>query len=79
MICSVKPVLTQDLCVVQKEEFSVHAICVKCTLDERLSIFIKDKPIFSSERMLHEDYYCRSSVEKKSLILGLKGLDAKMN
>jgi hypothetical protein len=42
------------------------------------SIFIRDKPIFSSERMLHKDYY-RSSVEKKDLVVGLKGLDAKTN
>jgi hypothetical protein len=27
---------------------------VKCTLDERPRIFITDKPIFSSERMLHK-------------------------
>jgi hypothetical protein len=52
---------------------------VKCTLDERPSIFIRDKSIFLSERMLHKDYYRRSSVEKKSLVMGLKGLDAKIN
>jgi hypothetical protein len=51
---------------------------VKCTLDEIPSIFIRDNPIFSSENMLHKDYYCRSSVEK-SLIVGLRGLDAKTN
>jgi hypothetical protein len=39
---------------------------VKCTLDEIPSIFVRDKPIFSSERMLHKDYYRRSSVEKKN-------------
>jgi hypothetical protein len=55
MICSVKPVLTKDLCIVQMEDiFNNIAICVKCTLDERPSIFIRDKPIFSSERMLHK-------------------------
>jgi hypothetical protein len=37
---------------------------------EFTSIFITDKPIFSSERILHKD--------KKSLIVGLKGLDAKI-
>jgi hypothetical protein len=41
----------------------------------RPNIFIRDKPIFSSERMLHKDYYRKSSVEKISG-LGLKGLDA---
>jgi hypothetical protein len=61
MICFVKPVLTEDFCVVQKEEFAIT-----CTLDERPSIFIRDKPVFSSERMLHKDYYRKSSVEKIS-------------
>jgi hypothetical protein len=28
------------------------------------SIFMRDKPIFSSEGMLHKGYYRRSSVEK---------------
>jgi hypothetical protein len=51
---------------------------MKCTLHEMPSIFIRDKPIFSPERMLHENYYCRSSVEKKSLVVSFKGLDAKM-
>jgi hypothetical protein len=50
------------------------------SLDERPSIFIRDKPIFSSERMLHEDYYRKGSVEKKrSVVVTLKGLDAKKN
>jgi hypothetical protein len=80
MICPAKPVLTEDLCIVQKEEFLKHAVCAKCTLDERPSIFIRDKPIFSSERMIHKDYYRKGSVsEKKSLVLGLKGLDTKTN
>jgi hypothetical protein len=39
-------------------------ICAKCTLDEIPGIFIRDKLIFSSERMLHKDYYRKSSVEK---------------
>jgi hypothetical protein len=51
---------------------------VKCTLDERPSKFIRDKPIFSSERMLHKDYYARVQLRKKSLVVGLKGLDAKI-
>jgi hypothetical protein len=51
---------------------------VKCTLDEIPSIFVRGKPIFSSERILHKDYYRRSSVKKKkNLVVGLKGLDAK--
>jgi hypothetical protein len=45
----------------------------------RPSIFIRDKPIFLSERMLHKNYYREGSVEKKSLVVGLKRLDAKAN
>jgi hypothetical protein len=40
-------------------------MCVKGTLDERPSIFIKGKPIFSSERVLYKDYDFKDSVEKK--------------
>jgi hypothetical protein len=58
MIGSAKPVLTEDLFVVQKKEFYT---CAKCTFDERPSIFLRDKPIFSSERMLREDYYRNGS------------------
>jgi hypothetical protein len=47
--------------------------------DEKPSISIRDKPIFSSDRMLHKDYYRKSSVEKKSLVVGLKGPGAKAN
>jgi hypothetical protein len=71
MICSVKPVLTEELCIVKRQEFFNNVLCVP-------SIFIRDKTIFSSEVMLHKDYYRKSLVEKKaSLVVGLKGLDAK--
>jgi hypothetical protein len=36
------------------------------TLDERPRIFIRENPIFSSERMLHKDCYYKGSVEKIS-------------
>jgi hypothetical protein len=58
MICPTKPVLTEDLCKVQKQRFFFCLTCyiyAKCTLDERPSILITDKPIFSSERMLRKD------------------------
>jgi hypothetical protein len=29
MICHVKPVLTEDLCVVQKEEFAINMLYVR--------------------------------------------------
>jgi hypothetical protein len=54
MICSVKPVLTENLCVAQKEDFSIT------------SVFIRDKSIFSSEKLSRKDYYRKSSVEKIS-------------
>jgi hypothetical protein len=64
----------------QKEEFSITCICVKCTLDEKPSTFIRDNPIFSSERMLHKDYYRKSSVgKKKPLVVGLVGPGANTN
>jgi hypothetical protein len=40
---------------------------------------ISDKPILSSERMLHKDNGRKGSVEKKSLVVILKGLRAKTN
>jgi hypothetical protein len=54
-------------------------MCAICTLDEGPSIFIRDKPTFSSERMLHEDYHRKDSAERKSLVMILKGLEAKTN
>jgi hypothetical protein len=41
------------------------------------SIFIRDKPVFSSERMLRKDCYRKGLVAKKSLVVGLKGPDAR--
>jgi hypothetical protein len=47
---------------------------------ERPSLFIRDNPIFSSEKMLRKDYYRKSWVEKKkSLVVGLKGLHGETN
>jgi hypothetical protein len=43
-------------------------------------IFVKDKPIFSSESMLLKYYYRKSAAAKrKSLVVILKGLGAKMH
>jgi hypothetical protein len=52
---------------------------VKCTLDDRPNIFIRNNPFFSSERMLHKDYDPKGTVGKKSLVVSLKGLGAKRN
>jgi hypothetical protein len=49
------------------------------TLEERPSVFIRDKPIFCSERMLHKDYDRKGSVEEKPLVVRLEVLDAKTN
>jgi hypothetical protein len=66
---------------VQKEELFNNMLCVKCTLVERPSIFIRDKPIFSSERMVHKDYGRKGSVGRgeKVVVVRLKGLGAKTN
>jgi hypothetical protein len=68
MICPAKSVLRENFFEMQKEEFSrTWYICAKCTLDERPSTFIADKPIFLSERLLLKDYYCKGSIERKIL------------
>jgi hypothetical protein len=40
---------------------------------------VNNKPILSSERMLHKDYGYKCSVGKKILVVSLKGLVARMN
>jgi hypothetical protein len=42
-------------------------------MSERPSIFIREKPFFSSERMLQRNLPQRFSV--KNLVVGLKGLE----
>jgi hypothetical protein len=41
-------------------------------------MFVRDKPILSSERVLHKDYDCKGSVAKKKqrLVVSLKRLGA---
>jgi hypothetical protein len=63
----------------KRNKFRKPAICAIRAFDERPSIFIRDKLIFSSDRMLHKDYNCKGLVEKKSLVVSLKGLDPKTN
>jgi hypothetical protein len=43
------------------------------------SIFLRDKRIFSSERNLQKDYDPNGSIETKSLVVVLKGPDARTN
>jgi hypothetical protein len=62
----------------QKEEFSIT--CHMCDTYTWRSIFIRDNPIFSSERILHKDYGRKSSFAQKtisSLFVSLKGLEAR--
>jgi hypothetical protein len=40
---------------------------------------VNNRPIFSSERMLHKDFDCKCSFEKKLLVVSLKGLVTKTN
>jgi hypothetical protein len=64
MICFTKLVLTEDLYILERRNFNLHVIYATRPLDERPSIFISNKPIFSSERMLEKDYDLKDSVEK---------------
>jgi hypothetical protein len=51
--------------------------------DERIyqgpAAIVNDRSIFSSERMLQKDHDRKGSLEKKSLVVILKGLVAKTN
>jgi hypothetical protein len=78
MICFTKPLLTEDLCEVQKETFSITCLCAKYTLDEEPNIYVRDKPIFSSEGCYIRTITARVEL-KKSVVVGLKGPDAKTN
>jgi hypothetical protein len=42
-----------------------NALFVRNIFDERPSIFLRDKPLFSSQRTLHKDYYGKDSAEKE--------------
>jgi hypothetical protein len=44
--------------------FQQHAICAIRAVDERPIVLIRDKPIFSSERVLHKDNDLKGLVEK---------------
>jgi hypothetical protein len=44
-------------------------VCAIRTLDERPSIFIRDKHIFSSDRMLRKDYDRKGSLSKYTVYI----------
>jgi hypothetical protein len=52
--------------VARRKNFELHAICPIRKLDVKPGILIRDKPILSSERMLHKDYGRKGSVAKKT-------------
>jgi hypothetical protein len=80
MNCFAEPVLTGDLYIVHKEEFSVTRYMWDTYTSQRRSLFIRENPILSLDRMLHKDYDGKGSVEKKiSLVVSLKGLGVKTN
>jgi hypothetical protein len=62
--------------LVQKEEFSVTWYMCDAYTWQRGSLFLRENPIFSSERILHKDYDRKGSFTKKKNIWswGLKGL-----
>jgi hypothetical protein len=57
----------------QKQKWSIKCYMLDTYTWQRPSIFIRDKPIFSSDRMLHKDYYRKGSVAKKYLWSCLQG------
>jgi hypothetical protein len=78
LICSIKPVLTEDLCVVQKQGFFNKR--AECTLHGRPSIFITENPSSLQRGCYIRTNNARVQLEKKkSLVVGIKGLDAKTN
>jgi hypothetical protein len=51
----------------RKEEFPITCYMCDTYTWQRWSLFIRDKPILSSEKMLHKDYDSMgSAVEKKT-------------
>jgi hypothetical protein len=66
MICFAKHGLTEGLYILKKEEFSIT--CYMCDKYTRKwpSIFIRDKPILSSEMMFHRLHDSKYSFRKKN-------------
>jgi hypothetical protein len=75
MISFAKPRLTQDLYIVQMDEFNniIHTRYIYLT---KAILFMRDKQILSSERILYKDYDSKGSTEKYSLEVVLKGPDS---
>jgi hypothetical protein len=67
MICFGKPGLTEDLYIVQKEEFSTTCYMCDTYTWQRSRLFVWYKPILSYERMSDKDYDRKGSIEKNRI------------
>jgi hypothetical protein len=79
MICSANPVLTEDLCVVQKQEFFSNMLCMR---NEHLmkgeAYSLETNPSSRPKGCYVRTNTARvQSGKYKSLVVVLKGLDAK--
>jgi hypothetical protein len=76
MICSAKPVLTEELCVAQKQEFFNNMLYVRHVYLTKGQTYSKETNTSSRQRGLISQGF---SWGKKSLVVSLMGLDAKTN
>jgi hypothetical protein len=67
IICFAKSRLTEDLCIAQKEWFSITCYMCETYTRRRRSLFIREKPILSLGGMLHKKYDNKGSVAKINL------------
>jgi hypothetical protein len=65
MICFAKPSLTDDLYIVHKEEFLITCYMNDMHTWQKRNVFIRDKDMLSSERMLRKDCNHKGSVGEK--------------
>jgi hypothetical protein len=82
VIQSISEMYTHEkTCIYYKRKFFNTVIYATYILDVRPSIFIGDRPLLPSERMLHKYYGRKGPVahQIKTLVVSLKGLDAKTN
>jgi hypothetical protein len=78
MICSAKPVLTEDLYIVQKKEFPIT--CCKCdTYSCRKAKYIHETNPSSRQTVCYIGIITANAQLKKSLVVSLKGLNVKTN
>jgi hypothetical protein len=80
MICSVKPVLTENLCVVQKKFFFNNMLFVRNVHLAKGQAYSQETNPSSRQAGYKGIRTITAKVQfKKSLVIGLKGPDAKMN